>query len=91
MQAALSGRYPSVIKSLHALTRADAVSDFYGHSEKAIYEKVKKSEEAKQLITNLGMYDMLSKKDIKKCSMFLINFIYADKTSLAISQARSKK
>ena len=37
------------------------------------------------------MYDTLSEEDIKKCSMFLINFIYADKTSLTISQARSKK
>ena len=37
------------------------------------------------------MYDILSEEDIKKCSMFLINFIYADKTSLTISQARSKK
>ena len=31
------------------------------------------------------MYDILSEEDIKKCSMFLINFIYADKTSLTIS------
>ena len=81
----------SVIISLHALTGADAVSGFYGHSKKPIYEKVKKSEEAKQLITNLEMYDILSEEDIKKSSMFLINFIYPDKTSLTISQARSKK
>ena len=67
------------------------VSGFYGHSKKVIYEKLKKSEEAKQLFTNLGMYDRLSEEDIKKCSMFLINFIYADKTSLTISQAKSKK
>ena len=56
----------SVIISLHALTGADAVSGFYGHSKKVIYEKVKKSEEAKQLITNLGMYDIPSEEDIKK-------------------------
>ena len=31
-----------VIISLHALTGADAVSGFYGHSKKVIYEKVKK-------------------------------------------------
>ena len=65
----------SVIISLHALTGADAVNGFYGHSKRAIYEKVKKSEEAKQLIINLGMYDILSEEDIKKYSMFLINFI----------------
>ena len=85
------GDMSSVIISLHALTGADAVSGFYGHSKKAIYEKVKKSEEAKQLITILGMHGILSEEDIKKCSLFLINFIYADKTSLTISQARSKK
>ena len=56
----------SVIISLHALTGADAVSGFYGHSKKVIYEEVKKSEEAKQLITNLGMYDIPSEEDIKK-------------------------
>ena len=81
----------SVIIPLHALTGADAVSGFYGHSKKVIYEKVKKSEKAKQLITNLGMYDILSEEDIKKCLMYLINHIYADKTSLTVSQARSKK
>ena len=32
----------SSVISLHALTGADAVSGFYGHSEKVIYEKVKK-------------------------------------------------
>ena len=37
------------------------------------------------------MYDILPEEDIKKCSMFLINFIYADKTSLTILQARSQK
>ena len=42
-------------------------------------------------LQNLGMYDILSEEDIKKCSMFLINFIYADKTILTISQARGKK
>ena len=72
----------SVIISLHALTGADAVSGFYGHSKKPIYEKVKKSEEAKQLITNFGMYDTLSEENITKCSRFFINFIYADKTSI---------
>ena len=55
----------SIIISLHALTGADAVDGFYGHSKKAIYERVKKSEVAKQLI-NLGMYDILSEEDIKK-------------------------
>ena len=56
----------SIIISLHALTGADAVDGFYGHSKKAIYERVKKSEVAKQLIINLGMYDILSEGDIKK-------------------------
>ena len=65
----------SVIISLHALTGADAVNGFYEHSKRAIYEKVKKSEEAKQLIINLGVYDILSEEDIKKYSLFLINFI----------------
>ena len=31
----------SVIISLPAITGADAVSGFYGHSKKAIYKKVK--------------------------------------------------
>ena len=81
----------SVIICLHALTVADVVSGFYGHSRKVIYEKVKKSEEAKQLITNLGMYYILFEEDIKKCSMFLINFTYAGKIAHTISPARSKK
>ena len=33
---------------------------------------------------------MLSEEDINKCSMFLINFIYADNTSHTISEARVK-
>ena len=37
------------------------------------------------------MYDILSEEDIKKCSMFLTNFIYAGKTNLAKPHARSKK
>ena len=84
----------SVIISLHALTGADEVSGFYRHSKKTIYEKVKKVKKVKKpnnSLQNLGMYDILSEEDIKKCSMFLINFIYADKTILTISQARGKK
>ena len=37
------------------------------------------------------MFGKPSEEDIKKFSMFLINFIYPDRTSLTISQARSKK
>ena len=81
----------AIILSLHAITGADAVSGFYEHSKKAVYEKVKKIEEAQQLISNLGRNDTLYDEDIKKCSTFLINFMYADKSSRTIAEARAKK
>ena len=91
MQAALSGIYV-ICHHIFTCTYWSLCGQWLQWTfKKAIYEKVKKSEEAKQLITNFEMYDILSEEDNKKCSMFLISFIYADKTSLTISQARSRK
>ena len=73
------------------MTEADAVSGFYGHSKKAIYEKVRKSTEARHLISNLGKQVVLSEPDIKKCSTFLVKFIYDDKSSHTIAEARANR
>ena len=71
------------------MTGADAVSHFYGRSKKAIYEKVRRSTEAQLLISNLGKHVVLP--DIKKCSTFLVKFIYDDKSSHTIAEARAKR
>ena len=79
----------SVIIPLHSMTGADAVSHFYGRSKKAIYEKVRRSTEAQLLISNLWKHVVWP--DIKKCSTFLVKFIYDDKSSHTIAEARAKR
>lgn len=80
------------IISFHAITGADSICSFYGHSKKTEdKKKTKKSSEAQKLVSNLGKHDRLSEDDIMKCSKYLVKYIYRDKESTTIVEARARK
>ena len=81
----------SIIVQLYALTGADAISGFYGLSKQTIFARVAKSENAKSLLADLGQIVQMSnrcKEDIEK---FTIRYIYTDKKSESLPQARASK
>ena len=43
----------SVLIGFQALTGADVVSAFHGHSKKTIYTKIQKNDEAQQMLLNI--------------------------------------
>ena len=50
----------SVLISFHALTGADTISGFYGHSKKTIYAKIQKNREGQQMLLNIGKNENIS-------------------------------
>ena len=86
-----SAEMASVLIGFHALTRTDVVSGFYGHSTKTIYTKIQKTREGQQMLLNIGRNKNVSQIDINKARKFVIKFIYNDKTSCNLAQARAKK
>ena len=81
----------SELIGFHALTGADAVSDFYGHSKKSIYTKIQKNHERQQMLLTIGKNENISQIDINNAKKFVIKFMYSDKSSCNLAQARAKK
>ena len=53
-----------ILIGFHALTGADAISGFYGHSKKTIYTKIQKNREGQQMLLNIGKIEDISQIDI---------------------------
>ena len=86
-----SAEMASELIGFHALTGADAVSGFYGHSKKSIYTKIQKNHERQQMLLTIGKNENISQIDINNAKKFVIKFMYSDKSSCNFAQARAKK
>lgn len=80
-----------VLIGFHALTGADAVSGFYRKSKKTLFKKLCVSNESRCLIQNIGRMEHLTDKEVSNVTKFVIKYIYNDKSSLTLAQARAKK
>ena len=80
----------SVLISFHALTVADGVSGFCGHSKKTVYTKIQKNREVQPMPHNIGKNEKISQIDISNARKFVIKFMYSDKTSCILAQTRAK-
>jgi hypothetical protein len=86
-----SAEVAEVIVPLHAYTGADAVSGFYGHGKKSIYEQVTKRQEGMELISKLGEHYTVTTQVCENLIEFTIKTIYSDTKSTTLGQARATK
>ena len=80
-----------VIVPFHIHTGADAVSSFYGHGKPSIFDTAMKSEEACKLLQGLGKRLPVTADMQDDMEQFTIRYIYKDKTSKRLAEARAKK
>ncbi len=72
-------------------TGADAVSSFYGHGKPSIFDTAMKSEEARKLLQGLGKRLPVTADMQDDMEQFTIRYIYKNKTSKRLAEARAKK
>ena len=91
MQKLCCAEYADVIVPFHVHTGADAVSGYYGHSKQIIFDTAMKSEEAHRLMQGLGKKVPISPDIISNMEQFTIQYIYNDKESTTLAEARARK
>ena len=81
----------SVLIGLHALTgAADAINGFYDHSKNTVHTKIQKNREGQQMLLNIGKNENISQIGINIARAFVIKFMYNNKISCNLAQARAK-
>ena len=79
------------IIQLHVLTGCDHNSGFYGIGKKKVAEKLKKNPDARQLLLECGNNLELTDDIVDRLIKFVIQYIYSDKKSVSIAEARASK
>ena len=74
----------------YVLTGADTVSVFYHQSKKTMLKKIQANSESRCLLYYTGRKKHLSKNDIADITTFATKFMYNDKQSSTLAQARAK-
>ena len=74
-----------------ALTVADVVSSFDPQSKKTVFKIIQANSESRRLLYHIRRKKHLSEKDIADVTKFLTKFLYNDKQSSTLAQARAKK
>ena len=82
---------PDVIVPFHIHTGADAVSSFYGHSKPSVFDSAMKSQEACSQLKELGKCLPVQAKTKTDMEQFTIKYIYKDKISKTLAEARANK
>ena len=82
--------YQSVIP-LHIFTGSDAATAFFGHGKRTVCESVMKSAEARTQLESLGTSLPVSQITIDNMVHFTIKYVYRDKVSNSLGEARSSK
>ena len=85
-----SAEMASVLIGFHALTGADAINGFYGHSKNTVHTKIQKNREGQQMLLNIGKNENISQTGITNARAFVIKFMYNNKISCNLAQARAK-
>ena len=79
------------IVPLHAITGCDHTSGFYGIGKIKVTKRVKKSPDARKLLSACGENIMITDDDIQKLTKFVIKYIYSDYKSKTIAEARASR
>ena len=90
-KSSCSKEVAKIIVPLHIHTGADAVSGFYGHGKKSIFQSVVKSEEACELLTSVGKIIPVTEATLERIALFTIKYVYGDKVSKTLSEAHAVK
>ena len=89
-QTLLSSEMSEVIIQLHVITGCDHNSGFYGRGKKAIFEKVKKVEDARSLLHGCGDMLPISITVLHNLKQFVIKYIYGSKEN-SCAETRAKQ
>ena len=76
---------------LHVITGSDHNSGFYGLGKKSIADRVESSMEAKRLLSRCGTELPATQSTLGDLETFVIKYIYNDKKSKSITEARASK
>ena len=79
------------IVPLHAITGCDHTSGFYGIGKIKVTKRVKKSPDARKLLSACGENIMITDDNIQKLTQFVIKYIYSDYKSKTIAEARASR
>ena len=79
-----------ILIQFHALTGCDHNAGFYGHSKKAIYNKVQQEPEARALMSRCGESLILADEVMEDLHTFVLLYVYGAKSS-SIEEARAAK
>lgn len=80
-----------IIIPFHIHTGADAISSFYGRGKPSVFDSTMKSEEARELLRGLGKCLPVTSQTLKQLEQYTIKYIYKDKSSKTLAEARAKK
>lgn len=87
----LAKEIADIIIPFHIHTGADAISSFYGHGKPSVFDTAMKSSEARELLKGLGKYLPVTLQTQKDLEQFTIKYVYKDRTSKTLAEARAKK
>ena len=69
------------------MTGCDHTSGFYGIGKIKVTKRVKKSPDARNLLSACGEQIMMNEGDIQKLTKFVIKYVYSDSKSDTIAEA----
>ena len=80
-----------IIIQFHVMTGCDSNSCLFGHGKKKLFEKCKKSTEARDLLKECGNSLQMSEDVMLALKTFVMKYVYSDTKSKTISQSRALK
>ena len=85
--------YPMIdcIIPFHTMTGCDATSGFYGKGKAKLFDKVRKSDRAKEQLEHLGEDEILAEECTQELLQFTREIVYSDFNSATMAEARAKK
>ena len=79
------------IKPLHVITGCDQVSGFYGKGKGVLFERVRKSDRAKEQLEHCGEDEELEEICVQELLTLTREVVYGDSISRSMAQARARK
>ena len=84
--------YPMIdcIIPFNTMTGGDASSGFYGKGKAKLFDKVRKSDRAKEQLEHLGEDEILAEECTQELLQFTREIVYSDFNSATMAEARAK-
>jgi len=80
-----------ILIPLHIHSGSDTTSGFYGHGKKTVYEKGTGTQEARNLLKDVGKTLPVTQEVLQQMATFTIRHIYNDTISKTLGEARARK